>query len=429
MSAAKRLWLVVVRHSGHSLCLFLLAFCFALFAMVSTYLSCIVSAYQELLLQDTGYQLLLELGEGGGMSADTLAEIEEVEEVTGINVSNGGSIVFPVSFRNAVEEDEDNPFSFTAAEEVKLFGNSNPNLCVLLQNHTRLLSGCCPDEEHPGVLIDRYLAEANGLALGDTLTVSADGETETSITIVGLYEVTDLFEEEQVTASGNTSYGQAPYSYLFCDLDTCAAVFQTDYSEPSAISIYAENRSALGRVYQRLIRLGYDEEPYTFTNETEQAIDEGSVTTGCISRMSYLTGTISNVCTGVVLFLIVLLWMRNQYHDIAVLISLGQSRISIAAQYFLVTAGITLAALVLALPLCVAGVNTFGEDLLAFSFTLFAGGSSGSDAAIESAMSYSLQWTDYLAGEGRVLVICCLAVLVSSIEILRCKPRILFQTE
>ena len=85
MSYIRRLWLIIVRRVRHSLYLFLLVFLFALLGIVSCFFRNIVTNYENSVIYDIGYSLMLYRADGEEISQDVLDEISRINGFAGYN--------------------------------------------------------------------------------------------------------------------------------------------------------------------------------------------------------------------------------------------------------------------------------------------------------------------------------------------------------
>lgn len=427
MSYLHRQWLIIARKSYHSACLFALAFFFSLFGLVGTYFSHIVTSYQELVIQDVGYSLALRRSDGQDINLEILEEVAEIPGVSGLNIESH-QLVTPVGFENVVSEEEGSAFDQTQEEQVKLVGNLNIDQNVVFQNHCQLLSGTLPDETHPGMLICKDLADQNHLSIGDSVSLSWADEEAVALPVVGIYSTTSPIQETLNSASGYESYGNSPYSYLFCDLSSYEMV--TGIAAISnGIDIYAGSMDDLEAVFQQLSDLGYGDTPYSLSNVTENTMNI-TLTAQSVTRMAQVITGVSSGMTALSVFLLMFLWMRNNYKDAAILISLGKSKGSIVLDYYVLITIVIWAAFLLTDPLFALLTKYYGSDMIQYAMSMFLDSSgSESDAMIQTAMTQLLSFPDYIGSNLMFLGISWLSTALASIEIFRCNPRVLFLSE
>lgn len=430
MTYIQRLWLTIFRKSRHSIYLFLLVFLFAMLGAVACYFRNISDSYQQSVISDIGYSLMLYRTDENSIEQELLDDIcNNVEGVLGYNQENN-MLITPADFQNTIAKDETNIFSIPQSDMVRLFANTNTTLSPVFSNHMRLLSGQFPSEDNSGVVIDVVLAESNHLSVGDSITVKCDyTEEATSINVVGIYEITSYPQEQWTEASGTIAYGQSPYSYIFCDYQSYSRVTGFDFPV-SSVYIYTESLKTLDEANTYINNLELDPNEYQVSNRTAGALEYGTVSSQAINTTAKLLTNFSISIAAIILFLVVILWMRNSYKDISILISLGESKVSVMCDYFIIATVIALAALILSMPVSDFLIRTFDKDLIEFAFSSISKEvGKETDKYISLAMDQSLGLADYVKSNLIFLAVVWGATLCASIEIFRCKANTLFKAQ
>lgn len=426
MTYIQRLWLTIFRKSRHSIYLFLLVFLFAMLGVVACYFRSISDSYQQSVIKDIGYSLMLYRTDDNSIEQELLDGIcNNVEGVLGYNQENN-MLAIPVDFQNTIAQDEANVFSVPQSEMVRLIANTDTTLSPIFSNHMKLLEGQFPSVDNPGAVIDVVLAESNHLSVGDTITVNCNDIEETTLNVVGMYETTSLPQEQWTEASGTIAYGQSPYSYIFCDYQSYIRVTGFDFPV-SSVYIYTESLKTLDAANTYINNLELDPNEYQVANRTEGTLEHGTLTSQAINTTAKVLTNFSVWIAAIILFMVVILWIRNSYKDISVLISLGESKMAVMCDYFIITTVIALSALILSMPVSDFLIRTFDKDLIEFAFSSISKEvGKETDKYISYAMDQSLEWDHYAKSNITFLMVVWGATLCSSIEIFRCKPRILF---
>lgn len=428
MKAIKRSWLIIVRRSYYSICLYLLVFIFALFGLFGAYLQNIINTYHDLVWKDTGYALFLYRYDEEALPDELLDGITSIDDVTGIN-QKSDCLMMPVGFSNAVELDSDSVFSQSIAEEIRLLGNTDVSVEPDFTNHAELIAGYFPTTENPGVLIDKYLADYNGIQIGDSLQFEqSETGAITTVTVVGLYRTTSSFQETTVSNNDYTVYGESPYSYVFCDYNTYAAACGIS-QEKYYVYIYASTYSSLNQIYEEIISMDLDSSIYDLSNYSESEVDH-LATTSDIENIATMIITLTSIAALVILFLVIIMWIRANYRDIAILIVLGQHKVKIILQYMGIVTVITVAALALAVPLGLVFTRFLGNSLLQTIIDIL-GSQAGSetDEYLSTALQQSMSLLYCIKSSLRYLVITWISSAIGFIEVARCNSRILFHAE
>ena len=197
----------------------------------------------------------------------------------------------------------------------------------------------------------------------------------------------------------------------------------------SSVYIYATDMDALENVYSAIMQMGLQEDVYRVSNLTENKLSNGTSAARAVNLTATLLTRLSSGLAITILFLVVLLWMRACYQDIAILISLGEGRLAIIIEYFILTTVIASVALLLALPCCYWLISNFSDLFVEYMF-IATGNMSGleMDNYMVVALEQELCVTDYIKSNLFLLVVVWVATLLSSIEIFRCKPTRLFHS-
>ena len=159
MTYIQRLWITIFGKSKHSIYLFLLVFLFAMLGVVACYFRNISDSYQQSVISDIGYSLMLYRTDENSIEQELLDDIcNNVEGVLGYNQENN-MLITPVNFQNAIAKDETNIFSIPQSDMVRLFANTNTTLSPVFSNHMRLLKRC----EVTGILRQDFTQYWTGL--------------------------------------------------------------------------------------------------------------------------------------------------------------------------------------------------------------------------------------------------------------------------
>lgn len=426
MTYLRRIWLLTVRRPKHSLRMFFMVFVFSMLGCAGNFFGNIVGSYQSMLLHDIGYKLALYREDGEEIPSRLIREINGLDSVAGCDMEMY-SLVRPVNFKNAVKEDEKDVFDAPQSETVRLFGNLDTALNPRFSGNMHMEEGRIPDSGNPGALIDSYLAEENGIGIGDEVEIAdPDTDKQGKIPVIGIYTMIRFPQEEQDSGE-NIVYSRSPYSYVFCDLQSYEEALGIEGSG-SGISIYAQNMQELDRAYQEVMAMDLPAEVYELENESRNQIERGTLTSYRVLKSAASTlVSISMSVALLVLFFVTIVWMRDSYRDIAVQISLGQGRGSIILQYFIQVSVIAVLALLLSLPAGMIFVSKCGGGLvrgaLAASGTL---NSADMDGYLLSAIGQNMPLRAYIQSGAGYLAAAWLSVGVSAAGVLACRPRDLF---
>lgn len=426
MTYTHRLWLIIARKSRHSVSLFLLVFSFSLLGIVSSFFGNIVECYQRLIVSDIGYSLMLYRTDNKDIPQEMIQQISNIEGVIGCN-QEANMLVQPVNFVNIIIDSEDEIFDIPESDMVRLYADSNTELNLAFANNMELIEGVLPSNNDTGAVVDITLASQNNLEIGDTINVKhPETGKELPLSIVGIYKTISLPQESWRGASGNIEYGQSPYSYIFCDISAFEYLLENDLPV-SAIIIYGKDEKSLDDISDSIEQMELSSKQYQLVNRTESKIDMGTSASRAIGLAASVLSSVTIFVSSFVLLLVVVLWMRSCYKDISILITLGAKRYEIVFDYFLVTSTISVFALLLSLPICSFIVNNYGNLIIEHTF-IAAGNLSGLgiDNYMVAALNQKLGVADYLRSQFILLIVVWAATLVASVNILKNKPRKLF---
>ena len=224
--------------------------------------------------------------------------------------------------------------------------------------------GITSDTADNSAVISSDLADANGLSVGDTFTVTTtvDGtETSYTLTIVGIYENSSTATTAQMRSNASN-----PQNNIYTNLTT-------------ADTMKGETDTLDSAIYT----LSNPEDMDDFVDEVESEIDTDSysVTSSdeiyeqMLSPLNNISSIAQNIVIlvaiagAVILTLIVILSIRERRYEIGVLMSLGENRIKIIGQFFMELFMVTVVSLIIA---SFAGNfvgNALGNQLLSSTST------------------------------------------------------------
>ncbi|OTP23520.1 permease [Enterococcus sp. 5B7_DIV0075] len=216
------------------------------------------------------------------------------------------------------------------------------------------------DKDTNQVLIEQTLATANGLAVGDTFTItsSEDEETTYELTVKGIYE-----------SSANSNSMGMQFSMM-----NPSNTLYTSYTLANELNGTAEDNTIDSAVYTLADPENMDDflakakkliDTDTFSLQSNDAAYQSMLeplnNVASFSKNVVLLVAVAGI---IILTLIIMIIIRERRHELGVLLSLGESRIKIILQLF------TEVALCMILALGVAAVsgnvvaNVVGQQLL-----------------------------------------------------------------
>lgn len=231
-----------------------------------------------------------------------------------------------------------------------LQGHDDLNLLTSIVNGERVVTeGRLYEKDGEGV-ISRELADANGLAVGDTMEFYAtdptgDGErVPLTLTVVGIYE--DLVEDE------NAGYGIAMMNRGNEILTSLGTLLQEDLSSMMMMSVEATYRlkspDLLEAFKSELQAKGLDLEEYTVSMDTESYNNVVAPVEGMRSvTLTFLWVVL--ILGGLVIVLLSVMSIRERRYEIGVLRAMGMKKSRLSLGLLSETLVLTLLCLVLGL--------------------------------------------------------------------------------
>lgn len=427
MTYYNKIWLIITKRSYHSIYLFLLVFAFSILGIAGYYFSFIIENYHEMIVQDVGYSIGIYRTDDQSISDELFEKISHIEEVERKNIE-AECLVYPLNFCNVIQDDSSDVFSPIKSEYCRLLGNFDTAGNIVFKKNMILISGAFPSDECNGAIIDSFLAEQNGLTIGDDLHILGMNDKTVNIPVIGIYHVKSYPQESQLRDGGYTEYGQSPYSYIFCDLSSYELASGSNTS--ATCILYAQDKQDLEKVYEELISMGLPEDNYLLVDRTEGPITNGTTAFRAINAASEILISISIVITSAVLFFVIIVWIHACYKDIAVLISLGMARSRIIILVFGIVTLIAVAAVISATPICLAVISNYRGDLLEYVFV-----ASGILTELEmddyllKAMTQPMGLSTCIRANLIYIFIAWVATCVAALEISLRNVKILFDTK
>ncbi len=186
----------------------------------------------------------------------------------------------------------------------------------------RLLEGTTITQENSGVIIHSFLAQANGLKLGDTITFEAVNGKQVSGQIVGIcYSGMERKQEGEILAAHRIE------NQIFISNGILSKLCESEAF--LSLSVYTDNPAHLDELQKQV-------EP--LVDDTVRISSSDSLYRQMQASLKQVTG-ITTLMLGIVLVtavivisLMLCIWMRTRAKEIAVLISLGTSKANILLQ-------------------------------------------------------------------------------------------------
>ncbi|EGD49142.1 protein of unknown function DUF214 [Ruminiclostridium papyrosolvens DSM 2782] len=271
------------------------------------------------LKEKTGSKLVLENHQGdNNISAESVALLSGLDSVSRINRVAIGT-AYPADFSLVTYVDSGDTSNLTIT--LHAYDNTETD-GLFAEEKYRLLEGTPITEKRGGVIIDSILAEANGLSIGDMLTFRTETGANTSGKIVGIFFSGMERQQENSVMSAYRIENQ-----IFVDHGIFASLF-TSY-DFSRLSVYAADPDALTTLHQQIESMLGESISITTSDALYQQIQAPLKQ---IIRITSLILTLIVTTAIIVISLLLCMWMRTRKKEMAVLISLGVSKLDLFLQ-------------------------------------------------------------------------------------------------
>lgn len=300
------------------------------------------------------------------------------------------------------------------------------------------------DANSKNVVIEKELASSNNLKIGDSITVktTTSGKKKIQLKVVGIYKA---------KSTSSSMPGSDPSNTIYTSYTLPASV--TGTTGKSSTVTYTLEDSGKEKATTKKIKSIINSSSFTVSSNNEsyqQLLQPMKNVQSFANKIVWLVAIAGTIILG----LIIILSVRTRQKEIGVLVSLGESKLHIVGQLFSELFVILIGAMVIALLLGNFVGNKVGNQLLAqqqtTSITTTAkssdgpggapgtqhngggmhGGAMMSQASTSSAsqralktLNTSISPSSIMKLGGMGLVIIALAVCVSSISILRLRPK------
>ena len=180
-------------------------------------------------------------------------------------------------------------------------------------------------------IIEEALASENDLSVGDTITVgsTSDEDTTYDLKIIGIYASNEDFTEQ---AMMNTAV--SPYNNIYTNLETISNIKGSDYENAVDSTIFYLNDPTNVDSFIADAKENSSIDFDTFTLDANDAAYEqmlGPIEN--ISSFSKIAVYVISIAGGLILTLIIMLSIRDRNQEIGILLSLGEKKPKIIAQF------------------------------------------------------------------------------------------------
>lgn len=298
---------------------------FSCFLVIGTLILCAAMILQTAetanasIREKTGTKLILEDRRGqNSISSETVSQLRALPTVTKINRTASGT-AYPADFSPVVKKDGDEPLN--RAVTIHFCDNTEID-GLFAQEKYRLLEGTHISEARNGILINSILAQANGLGIGDTITL----ETETGETVIGRM-IGIFFSGMERRQEDNVAAAHRIENQIYVS----RRLFETLFGPGgySSVSVYTADPDGLETLREQAEALVDD----TVSVTTSDALYRQMLAPlKQVIRGTVLMLALTVTTAVIVVSLLLCMWMGTRAKEMAVFISLGVSKGSLFLQ-------------------------------------------------------------------------------------------------
>ena len=263
--------------------------------------------------QNTKSKLIVNILDDNNPIKNTV--IQELEELNNINfINKRSSIIMSMDTLKAVNDTSDkNLLNIIAYDDLSKDSLFEEGKYKLLEGKIQNLHG---DE----VIVNHTFAEVNGLAIGDILTIKED----IVVKIVGIFMSNDEENQPKMIASKDRIENQIYISQELMNKINDNPVYTEVYA-------YVDNPDLIQTMQTKVSDICKE---YVVTN-TDTLYQQIKIPIDQVQRIASLIQIITIITSCVITTLILSMWIRARYREMAVMISLGISKFHIYLQTFL----------------------------------------------------------------------------------------------
>lgn len=263
--------------------------------------------------QNTKSKLIVNILDDNNPIKNTV--IQELEELNNINfINKRSSIIMSMDTLKAVNDTSDkNLLNIIAYDDLSKDSLFEEGKYKLSEGKIQNLHG---DE----VIVNHTFAEVNGLAIGDILTIKED----IVVKIVGIFMSNDEENQPKMIASKDRIENQIYISQELMNKINDNPVYTEVYA-------YVDNPDLIQTMQTKVSDICKE---YVVTN-TNTLYQQIKIPIDQVQRIASLIQIITIITSCVITTLILSMWIRARYKEMAVMISLGISKFHIYLQTFL----------------------------------------------------------------------------------------------
>lgn len=319
MNCYQRAWRYLARKKGKTFLLFLVFLTAGSMILGSEMILSAAKQAENQVKEKTKAKIAVEITDTNHPM--TQEQIEKLENLPGISTINRRSSermiqeTFVPITRSEAATQENEMVTLWGSDDLELDG-------AFAQGQYRITEGSLITEGRQGTVIHQSLAQMLGLTVGDRMEFSKKDGTTMSVEILGIFLAGN---EDKQTANTEAAYRLE--NQIFLDLETYQEMTQkTDYE---MVSVYVKEPEKIAELTDQIKQILGDFVSVTSSDSLYQQMRQPLQQ---VIRMGKLMMALAAASTAVVVTLLLCMWMRSRRREMAVLLSMGESKISLYAQ-------------------------------------------------------------------------------------------------
>ena len=180
------------------------------------------------------------------------------------------------------------------------------------------------------VIIEEALASENDLSVGDTINVSSTSDEETTydLKIIGIYASSEDFTEQAMRDTASS-----PYNNIYTSLETISEIKGSDYENAVDSAVFYLNDPVnVDAFIAESEKTDIDFDTFKL-DANDSAYEQMLGPIENISSFSKIAVFVIAIAGGLILTLIIMLSIRDRNQEIGILLSLGEKKSKIIAQF------------------------------------------------------------------------------------------------
>ena len=180
------------------------------------------------------------------------------------------------------------------------------------------------------VIIEEALASENDLSVGDTINVSSTSDEETTydLKIIGIYASSEDFTEQAMRDTASS-----PYNNIYTSLETISEIKGSDYENAVDSAVFYLNDPVnVDAFIAESEKTNIDFDTFKL-DANDSAYEQMLGPIENISSFSKIAVFVIAIAGGLILTLIIMLSIRDRNQEIGILLSLGEKKPKIIAQF------------------------------------------------------------------------------------------------